>query len=375
MSFDDLPRSPSGRVPQWVVDEARDRAAPPPTWRGATYDTSAAADGGRAEPGAFPVSPTAPLEAGVGHSPPWQAPRRAPREAARTPRRSRASVAVVALSGMLGLAWVGVWVSELPEVSWDAVLAELGKRPVRLDDLDGTGHVLPFEPASDPGGRPPPGVEEEAAPLGVPAPVEWDGSPYAFSKLQELPDGTLVPVTWSPCRPVHYVVNTAGAPVGFEDDVATVVAELAEATGFVFVDDGTTSESAGTDRALYQPERYGERWAPLLVQFSDETVLPRLEADVAGVAGPLLVRRPDGLMVAVSGTVWLDSTLLRKQPVGAEPTHVGVLRHELAHALGLDHVEDETQLMNPVLADAATFQSGDRYGLSQLSRGVCAPDA
>ncbi|MCR6706355.1 MAG: M10 family metallopeptidase domain-containing protein [Cellulomonas sp.] len=52
-----------------------------------------------------------------------------------------------------------------------------------------------------------------------------------------------------------------------------------------------------------------------------------------------------------------------------------MLRHELAHALGLDHVEDRTQLMNPeTRGEFTTFQSGDLYGLSQLARGVCAPD-
>ncbi|MCR6706356.1 MAG: hypothetical protein NVV66_17270 [Cellulomonas sp.] len=192
------------------------------------------------------------------------------------------------LCGLLGAAWVGVWLQQLPELSWDAVMAELSRKPVSRADLEATGTLLP--PESVPGGGgmggPEPGHEEAAAPLGAPAPVDWDGAPYAFLSTQARPDGLEVPVTWSPCRPVHYVVNSAGAPVGFADDVATVVAELADATGFVFVDDGPTDESAGPDRPIYQPERYGRRWAPLLVQFSDETLQPRARGPTSsGAAG------------------------------------------------------------------------------------------
>ncbi len=375
MSFDDLPRSPSGRIPQWVIDEAQGRAATPPPWRADAYDASAEA----AAPGASRRSAGLPRNL-VGDQD-WQYVNPGARQKrARSPRRlrrSRSGWAVGVLCGLLGAAWVGVWLQQLPELSWDAVMAELSRKPVSRADLEATGTLLPPEAVPGGGGMggPEPGHEEAAAPLGAPAPVDWDGAPYAFLSTQARPDGLEVPVTWSLCRPVHYVVNSAGAPVGFADDVATVVAELADATGFVFVDDGPTDESAGPDRPIYQPERYGRRWAPLLVQFSDETLQSGLEGDVVGQGGPRTVRREDGLLVAVSGTVWLDASLLESQPVDAEPAHVGVLRHELAHALGLDHVEDRTQLMNPeTRGEFTTFQSGDLYGLSQLARGVCAPD-
>ncbi|WP_053071751.1 matrixin family metalloprotease [Cellulomonas sp. A375-1] len=378
MSFDDLPRSPSGRIPQWVIDEAQGRAATPTPWRADAYDTSAEAAAQAASRAGRHAGPAG-LPRNIVGDQDWQYvhPGARPPRGRRTLRVRRARWAVGVLCGLLGAAWVGVWVQQLPELSWDAVMAELSRKPVRLADLEATGTLLPPEAVPGGGGfgGPEPGHEEADVPLGAPAPVDWDGAPYAFLSTQARPDGLEVPVTWSPCRPVHYVVNTAGAPVGFADDVATVVAELADATGFVFVDDGPTDESAGPDRPIYQPERYGRRWAPLLVQFSDETLQSGLEGDVVGQGGPRTVRREDGLLVAVSGTVWLDASLLERQPVDAEPAHVGVLRHELAHALGLDHVEDRTQLMNPeTRGEFTTFQSGDLYGLSQLARGVCAPD-
>ncbi len=365
MSFDDLPRSPTGRIPQWVIDEAQGRAAGPSPWRGDAYDTSADPVGER-----FGARGHAAGRDG------WGADGDAPTSARRRrARRSGSSVAVAVLCVLITGGFVGVWLSQLPEVSWDAVVAALSAEPVRTTDLDATGAVQPFEPPSGLEGHPPPGVEESPWPRGVPAPVDWDGTPYAFQDTQRRPDGLDVPVTFSPCRPVHYAVNTAGAPAGFVDDVAKVMRELTSATGFVFVDDGTTTESAGADRALYQPDRYGERWAPVLIQFSDEDHFARLEGDVAGVAAHRVVDDGNGLLVAVTGTVWLDTNLLERQPSGAEPVHVAVLRHELAHVLGLDHVDDATQLMSPRQSgEFTTFQSGDLYGLSLLNRGVCAPE-
>ncbi|MDX5317789.1 MAG: hypothetical protein LPK38_00260 [Actinomycetes bacterium] len=41
--------------------------------------------------------------------------------------------------------------------------------------------------------------------------------------------------------------------------------------------------------------------------------------------------------------------------------------------MGLDHVEDPTQLMNPVTTTVTTFQDGDLTGLAALGQGACAP--
>ena len=42
--------------------------------------------------------------------------------------------------------------------------------------------------------------------------------------------------------------------------------------------------------------------------------------------------------------------------------------HEIAHMLGLGHVNDVTQIMNPSLIGLDAYQSGDREGLVDRGR-------
>ena len=55
------------------------------------------------------------------------------------------------------------------------------------------------------------------------------------------------------------------------------------ATGLVFVNEGTTDEAWTKDREPYQPDRYGERWAPALIAWSDEGQVPGLAGYIAGM--------------------------------------------------------------------------------------------
>ena len=63
---------------------------------------------------------------------------------------------------------------------------------------------------------PPPGVEEQDEPLGLPQKPAVASDSYKFLAVND--DGT--PVGYSPCRPLHYVVNTALTPEGAERLVA-----------------------------------------------------------------------------------------------------------------------------------------------------------
>lgn len=198
------------------------------------------------------------------------------------------------------------------------------------------------------------------------------GDQYAFKSPS---DDALRPSGWSPCRPIHYVVDTTGAPVGFDASVQVAVLEISAATGLFFVNDGLVVEAADPDREPYLPDVYGDRWAPVLVRFADDVEVPGLAGDTVGLAGGAAMTSPStGLSHYVSGIVYLDVDLLELPGPDGVPDYLPVLRHELGHLVGLDHVDDPTQIMNPYTGPVTTFQPGDLTGLSLLGQAECAPD-
>lgn len=219
---------------------------------------------------------------------------------------------------------------------------------------------------------PPPGLEEAAAPLGTPPLGAPTSGPYTF--LQTQSDG-FSPVTYDPCRPIHYVVRPDGAPVGADELLATGLSRIEEATGLHFVADGSTTEAPTEHREVYQPQRYGRRWAPVLIAWSSPAETPDLAGDVAGSAGSASVTL-HGTAHYVSGVVVLDGPAISQLLGSANGTALaqGVVTHELAHLVGLGHVDDPTQLMNPTAAvNVTSLASGDRAGLARVGLGPCVP--
>nr|WP_246281210.1 matrixin family metalloprotease [Cellulomonas humilata] len=189
------------------------------------------------------------------------------------------------------------------------------------------------------------------------------------------PDGS-GPVAYSPCRPIHYVVRPDGAPLGGGELVRQAIASVSAATGLQFIDDGETQEAPSVDREAYQPSVYGRRWAPVLIAWSTSAESPELVGDVAGIAGSATVTRA-GQTVYVSGSVTLDAEDIAPLVAApsTQPTALGIVTHELGHLVGLDHVDDPTQLMYPsTQLLVAGFAGGDRAGLAALGAGECAPD-
>ncbi|MBO9569662.1 MAG: matrixin family metalloprotease [Cellulomonas iranensis] len=223
-----------------------------------------------------------------------------------------------------------------------------------------------------PAARPPAGVEESRTPLSAPPLVPAGSGAYAFLQTQD--DGSS-PVAWSPCRPIHWVLRPSGAPDGGDALLAAAFADVAAATGLTFVADGPTDEAPADERDVYQPDRYGRRWAPVLVAWSDPGEHAALAGTVAGNAGGTSVTA-DGYAVYVSGQLVLDAPQiadLLTSPNGSAVARA-VVTHELAHVVGLAHVDDPGQLMHPT-ADVrqVALGPGDREGLALLGAGRCAP--
>ncbi len=221
---------------------------------------------------------------------------------------------------------------------------------------------------------PPVDRSASSTPLGTPPPAPALPGAFEFAMTHE---GTEAPVTWDPCRPVRYVINPAGAPPGTEDLVHDAVQRTAAATGLTFEFQGPTDEVNTKQREAYQPDRYDDRWAPLLISWGTEQDQPGLAGYIAGLGGPMVGSDPSGRLTSVSGTVLLDAADLgpaMTYPDGPNGVRA-VIQHELGHAMGLDHVADPQQLMHSEGgSDVTDWGSGDLAGLHALGSGECAPE-
>ena len=217
-------------------------------------------------------------------------------------------------------------------------------------------------------GMPTPRRADSQVPLGVPPPAGADSVSYVFTGTQ--PDSG-APVAYDPCRPVPYVVNTRTMPADGELLVHEAVAAVQQATGLQFRHEGSSDEVPTEGRSALQPDRYGDRWPPVLVAWSDDAEVPALAGDVAGIGGSLGVRTGAGPTVYVTGMVALDGPQLRQLQAHAGRDQArAVVMHELAHVVGLAHVDDPGQLMNDQ-GSVSSFGAGDLAGLARLGAGEC----
>ena len=309
MPSDELPSSPTGRVPQWVLDEAVGRPVAAESWRSWS-----------------PAEPVPP--------------------AVRRPRRN----------------WTGIGGA----IAVVAVVA-LGVTAVHLGVLPAGTQVAEADVE-----HPTPGKDSAAKPLGTPMAAPGTGT-YDFMAFQS--DG-ITPVAYDPCRPLHYVIRPDNAPVGGEQLIADAVARISQVTGLQFVYDGPTDEAPSDQREPFQPDRYGDRWAPVLISWDTVAEQADFATEVAGLGGSLSASLGDGPSVYVTGAVALDAAQFAEiltRPGGAQDARAIVL-HELAHVLGLAHVSDPTQLMYPEQSTVHDFAAGDLTGLARLGSGECVPE-
>lgn len=174
------------------------------------------------------------------------------------------------------------------------------------------------------------------------------------------------PVRFNPCEPLHYVVNPDDAPSGGIDDIHEAARLAGETTGIEMVFDGMTDEASGRQRRIYQPDRYGERWAPVFIGWVAHTPGIFDEHD-AGVAGTAYVQNSDGILVYVTGAVLLDASENLANGFAPGKTWGKVILHELGHVLGLDHVDNPAQVMHASLVSSpAVWGPGDLAGLREL---------
>jgi hypothetical protein len=178
------------------------------------------------------------------------------------------------------------------------------------------------------------------------------------------------PVRWNPCQPIHYTIDAGAAPDGSVDDVYEAIRRISSATGITFVFDGPTTEIPRRDRPSYEPERYGNRWAPVVIAWvtPGQTDIPFSGNGHAFVAVARPLTAPDDPRQFVSG--WIVLNAQHPDPPGwSDPGDAGpTLLHELGHIMGLNHVASKAELMEPSGGLVTDFGPGDRQGLALLGR-------
>ncbi len=206
-------------------------------------------------------------------------------------------------------------------------------------------------------------------------PLTWVEAPADSGWSASYVDAAGRPARWDPCTPIRYVVHPGWMPPDGRRDLAEALGRLSAASGLVFEDAGDTDELPGQNREAYQPERYGERWAPLLVAWmpsgaTDLGVGGGVQGLSLGVAVP-----SDRGGHLVSGQVVLDAGNRLSSGFGPGATEGEVLLHELAHAVGLGHVVDPTQVMYVRTTNSESeYGAGDRAGLAAVGAAAgCHP--
>ena len=201
------------------------------------------------------------------------------------------------------------------------------------------------------------------------------GGAYAFMQTTSGDE----PIAFDPCTPVRVRINPERAPDGSAALVEAAAARLSQASGVLLELGEETDErpQLGVVGELEQSEQVAPSADPeIVVIWSRPKETASLAKGTVGVGGSTAYAVGDARPYYLRGAVALDAAPLREALLRADgPRRVtAVIMHELAHALGLDHVKADGELMNARSLGRLDLGPGDRTGLALLGSVPCAKD-
>lgn len=192
------------------------------------------------------------------------------------------------------------------------------------------------------------------------------GSRDGYEFMAHQPGDPNDPVTYNPCKTIRVVVNPDGAPGNWRELVETAIDHVSAPSGLrlSFVEETDERPSL---RRPNEDERYGAGATPVLVAWATPEQVPDLAGNTAGLGGSQ-ADWEEGRIYWVTGGITLDSIDFAMMD---QPSQQAVVDHEFAHVLGLNHVDDPTQLMHAENYGRERFADGDLAGLKAVGDAPC----
>ena len=186
-------------------------------------------------------------------------------------------------------------------------------------------------------------------------------APGGYAFLYTNADGT--PVRYDPCQTIDYWINPARMPRGGESAIHAAARTVGAHSGLALQYRGTTELTVDE----WPADKTGQ---PVLFMWATEAEDPELAGSTLGYAGSS-AWGTDGDRRYVRGRVVLDAEDLDVMPLRRQHAIESVATHELAHVVGLGHVEAGRQLMAPAYDRPPGLGAGDRAGLARIGAGSC----
>ncbi len=198
-------------------------------------------------------------------------------------------------------------------------------------------------------------------------------SSYSFIS-QSNGKGTIA--RWNPCDgPITYRVNLARAPKNSLPEVKEAFKRIGAATGMTFSYAGTTTIMPQRDTGFPAAHKGADVVVAWATPGKESTMLPK-GTTAAGQGGPAYL----SAYTATGANAWkifrgnvvLNAPVAKEMARGFTAKRNGttgqLLMHEIGHAVGLGHAEnDRKQIMFPQLGTkAAEWGAGDLTGLKRL---------